>query len=222
MNTKQMKEVALWLQSDNTGSSSKYLLSRIMGTEIQSGWKQSFPSDTSDAERCFKLYQSCEIVRDNIESVYNEMYLGIFPIWKKLFTVYYPVYEKTDDLPKWSLKDETCYLQTMKQLQKIGKEYTIDKNGATVYIADDNQYTYDKLGGVRIMPLQLLDKIKKAQEIYDNSYVEWKAGKHISEETIDKMYSVNDVVSYIVLKRYDERYLQYLRNIPQKNTMLTK
>jgi hypothetical protein len=137
MNKNEMKEIALWIGESykgGTGSSSRYLLSKIMGAEKI---KPDYPSDNSDAQRCFELYKNCSFVRDNIHLLYDEKYFGIFPIWKMLFEVHYPLYEQ--GICNWTIWKQTSQTEAIKLLNQNNIKYTIESQ-AVIYKADGYEY----------------------------------------------------------------------------------
>lgn len=191
MNTKQMKEIAIWLQGKykyGTGSSSKYLLSRIMGAEIEDGISKSFPLDGQDATRCFELYKNCEFVRNNIKTIYNEMHQGIFPIWQILFDEYYLMYEKTNTT-SWGLREVTSVVNCVKLLKDNSIDFNINSDGSVTYIVGDTEYTTSKNYISRIS-LHHKEQLPILQKRFDLYYEVYANGGILSENNYKDIFDI--------------------------------
>lgn len=134
---KEMQEIGQWLQNGNIGSSSRHLLSRVLGADAID--RPSFPSDRSDANRCLELYKSSTFVRDNIGIVYDETYLGIIPVWQILFDEIYPLFCNNTNW-SWYLYELGTIKNLVPRLVHSNISYSFD-NGVLTYIVSGIRYT---------------------------------------------------------------------------------
>lgn len=76
MNTDKMLE---WIIGDNTGASSKTMWTAVMGIDASNppAFWFDIPHDADDFSRCLKLYNECELTKDDLAKV-----SAMFPEWK--------------------------------------------------------------------------------------------------------------------------------------------
>jgi hypothetical protein len=186
MNKNEMKEIALWIVGSykgGVGSSSKYLLSRIMGGEAI---KPEYPNYGCEAQRCFELYKNCSFVRNNIKSLYDEKYFGIFPIWKMLFEVHYPLYEQ--GIENWRFCEQTSQLEAINLLNENNIKYAIE-NKTAIYEVDGVEY---KISENTKSSEKIADKILKKENTKKlEDYCEkYQNAKSLSKEDLEAIFEI--------------------------------
>lgn len=68
-----------WIIGDNTGASSKTMWTAVMGIDASNppAFWFDIPHDADDFSRCLKLYNECELTKDDLAKV-----SAMFPEWK--------------------------------------------------------------------------------------------------------------------------------------------
>jgi len=149
--------------------------------------------DPTDCERCFqahhqlfKLYKNTPCVRDNIHLLYDEKYFGIFPIWKMLFEVHYPLYEQ--GIHGWKFWEQTSQLEAIKLLNENNITYVIEDK-TVIYEVDGVEYKIleNTKSSEKIADKILKEENTKKLEDYCEKY---QNAKTLTKEDLEAIFEI--------------------------------